>query len=314
MVKYYLSKANRLEEIEGIENGCWISMTNPTEAELLKTSKALELDIDTLRAALDTYERSRIETDDDYTMILVNIPTVEEHNDKELYNTIPLSIIVTKDVVITVCSEDTPVIHPFASGRVRDFRTFMRSRFILQILYRISTLYLQYLSIIDRKSDEVENKLHKSTKNHELIELLKLEKSLVYFTTALRSNEAVLEKLFRYDIIKKYPDDSDLLDDVIVENKQAIEMANIYSGILSGMMDAFASVISNNLNIVMKMLAIITVVMAIPTMIFSAFGMNVNIEAVPFSQSPWSFLIIVAISVILSISVYAIFRKAKLFK
>jgi len=314
MVKYYLSKANRLEEIESIENGCWISMTNPTEAELLKTSKALELDIDTLRAALDTYERSRIETDDDYTMILVNIPTVEEHNDKELYNTIPLSIIVTKDVVITVCSEDTPVIHPFASGRVRDFRTFMRSRFILQILYRISTLYLQYLSIIDRKSDEVENKLHKSTKNHELIELLKLEKSLVYFTTALRSNEAVLEKLFRYDIIKKYPDDSDLLDDVIVENKQAIEMANIYSGILSGMMDAFASVISNNLNIVMKVLAIITVVMAIPTMIFSAFGMNVDIAAMPFTQSPWGFIIIVSASAVISLLVSFIFRKAKLFK
>jgi len=314
MVKYYLSKAGRVEELESMENGCWVSMTSPTEAELIKTSKDLELDIDTLKASLDTYERSRIETDDDYTMILVNIPTVEEHNDKELYNTIPLSIIVTKDVVITVCSEDTPVIHPFASGRVRDFRTFMRSRFILQLLYKISTLYLQYLSIIDRKSDEVENKLHKSTKNHELIELLKLEKSLVYFTTALRSNEAVLEKLFRYDIIKKYPDDADLLDDVIVENKQAIEMANIYSGILSGMMDAFASVISNNLNIVMKMLAIITVVMAIPTMIFSAFGMNVNIAAVPFSQSQWSFAIIVAVSIILSIAVYAIFRKVKLFK
>lgn len=314
MVKYYLTKAGRIEEIESMENGCWISMTGPTEAELLRTSRDLELDIDTLKASLDTYERSRIETDDDYTMILVNIPTVEEHNDKELYNTIPLSIIVTKDVVITVCSEDTPVIHPFASGRVRDFRTFMRSRFILQLLYKISTLYLQYLSIIDRKSEEVENKLHKSTKNHELIELLKLEKSLVYFTTALRSNEAVLEKLFRYDIIKKYPDDADLLDDVIVENKQAIEMANIYSGILSGMMDAFASVISNNLNIVMKVLAIITVVMAIPTMVFSAFGMNVNIAAVPFSQSQWSFAIIVAVSVILSIAVYAIFRKVKLFK
>lgn len=314
MVKYYLSKAGRIEEIESIENGCWISMTGPTEAELARTSRDLELDIDTLKASLDTYERSRIETDDDYTMILVNIPTVEEHTDKELYNTIPLSVIVTKDVVITVCSEDTPVIHPFASGRVRDFRTFMRSRFILQLLYKISTLYLQYLSIIDRKSDEVENKLHKSTKNHELIELLKLEKSLVYFTTALRSNEAVLEKLFRYDIIKKYPDDADLLDDVIVENKQAIEMANIYSGILSGMMDAFASVISNNLNIVMKVLAIITVVMAIPTMVFSAFGMNVNIAAVPYSQSPWSFAIIVLVSIILSIAVYAIFRKVKLFK
>jgi len=289
-------------------------MNKPNEAELMQISKELELDPDVIKASLDIYERSRIETDDNYTMVLVNIPTVEEHNEKELYNTIPLSIIVTKDVVITVCSEDTPVLHPFASGRVRDFFTYMRSRFILQVLYRTATLYLHYLNIIDRKSDEVENKLHKSTKNHELIELLKLEKSLVYFTTALRSNEAVLEKLSRFDIIKRYPDDSDLLEDVIVENKQAIEMANIYSGILSGMMDAFASVISNNLNIVMKVLAIITVVMAIPTMIFSAFGMNINIAAVPFSQSPWSFAIVVAFSVVLSLVVYGIFRKAKLFK
>lgn len=314
MVKCYLSKNNQFAQIDTPENGCWISMINPNEAELLQISKIADLDIDTLKASLDIYERSRIETDVNYTMVLVNIPTVEEHNDKELYNTIPLSIIVAKDVVITVCSEDTPVLHPFASGRVRDFYTYMRSRFILQVLYRTATLYLHYLNIIDRKSDEVENKLHKSTKNHELIELLKLEKSLVYFTTALRSNEAVLEKLFRFDIIKKYPDDSDLLDDVIVENKQAIEMANIYSGILSGMMDAFASVISNNLNIVMKVLAIITVVMAIPTMIFSAFGMNVNVEAMSFTQSPWSFGIIVSASAVLSLIVFIIFRKAKLFK
>ena len=314
MINYYRSRNNRLEQIDGQEPGCWISMINPNEAELRQTSTEFDLDSDTLKAAMDAYERSRIETDENYTMVLVNIPTIEEHNEKELYNTIPLSIIVTKDVVITVCSEDTPILRPFAAGRVRDFYTFMRSRFILQVLYRTATLYLQYLSIIDRKSDEVENKLHKSTKNHELIELLKLEKSLVYFTTALRSNEAVLEKLSRYDIIKKYPDDTDLLEDVIVENKQAIEMANIYSGILSGMMDAFASVISNNLNIVMKVLAIITVVMAIPTMVFSAFGMNVNIAAVPYSQSPWSFAIIVAVSIILSIAVFAIFRKVKLFK
>lgn len=314
MVKYFLSKDGKLDQIAAQKPGCWVNMINPSEAELRQTSEEFELDIDALKAALDAYERSRIDTDENYTMILVDIPTVEEQNSKELYNTIPLSIILTKDVVITVCSEDTPVLHPFAAGRVRDFHTFMKSRFILQILYRIDTLYLQYLSIIDRKSDEVENKLHKSTKNHELIELLKLEKSLVFFTTALRSNEVVLEKLFRYDFIKKYPDDQDLLDDVIVENKQAIEMANIYSGILSGMMDAFASVISNNLNIVMKVLAIITVVMAIPTMIFSAFGMNINIAAIPYSQSPWSFLIIIGISAVLSLVVYMIFKKAKLFK
>ncbi len=313
MVKYYLSKENKFEQIESLTDGCWVSMTSPSEAELLKTSEAFCLETDTLKAALDTYERSRIETDENYTMILVNIPTVE-HSAQELYNTIPLSIIVTKENVITVCSEDTPVLHPFAAGKVKDFFTYKKSRFILQILYRIATLYLQYLSIIDRTSDEVENKLHKSTKNHELIELLKLEKSLVYFTTALRSNEAVLEKLFRYDFIKKYPDDSDLLDDVIVENKQAIEMANIYSGILSGMMDAFASVISNNLNIVMKVLAIITVVMAIPNIIFGAFGMNVSAAGIPLSQNPWGFAIIVGATTVLSVIVSLIFNKIKLFK
>ncbi|MFB0921728.1 MAG: magnesium transporter CorA family protein [Oscillospiraceae bacterium] len=311
MVKYYLSRNSHLETIDSPAPGCWISMIGPSEAELRKTSAEFELDNDVLKAAMDAYERSRIETDDNYTMVLVNIPTIEEHNEKELYNTIPLSIIVTGDVVITVCSEDTPILHPFASGKVRDFYTFMRSRFILQVLYRTATLYLQYLSIIDRKSDEVENKLHKSTKNHELIELLKLEKSLVYFTTALRSNEAVLEKLSRYDIIKKYPDDSDLLEDVIVENKQAIEMANIYSGILSGMMDAFASVISNNLNIVMKILTVISVIMAIPTIIFSAFGMNVEI---PFAGSPWGFLIVVGGTVAITLIAYFVFSKTKILK
>ena len=216
--------------------------------------------------------------------------------------------------MITVCSENSPVIKAFAQGKVRDFNTFMKSRFILQFLYRIDTLYLRYLRNVDKKSDEIEDQLHKSTKNSELIELLKLEKSLVYFSTALRSNEAVLEKLLRTALIKKYPEDSELLEDVIVENKQAIEMADIYSGILSGMMDAFASVISNNLNIVMKVLAIITIVMAIPTIVFSAYGMNVNASGMPFAQSPFGFTIIVFMVIMISVFVALIFRKAKMFK
>lgn len=190
----------------------------------------------------------------------------------------------------------------------------MRSRFVLQILYRTSSLFLQYLRSIDRQSEIVENKLHKSTQNRELIELLKLEKSLVYFTTALRSNEVVLEKLFKNDNIKKYQEDEELLEDVIVENKQAIEMANIYSGILSGMMDAFASVISNNLNVVMKVLAIITAVLSVPTMIFSAYGMNVAAKGMPFAESPYGFVIIVLIAVVCSLIVALIFAKTKMFK
>ena len=286
----------------------------PVEKEIQYICEQYSLPDDVLKAALDTDERSRIEVDDNYTMVLVNIPTVEEQSDRELYSTIPMSILIVQDAMITVCSENSPVIKAFAQGKVRDFNTFMKSRFILQFLYRIDTLYLRYLRNVDKKSDEIEDQLHKSTKNSELIELLKLEKSLVYFSTALRSNEAVLEKLLRTALIKKYPEDSELLEDVIVENKQAIEMADIYSGILSGMMDAFASVISNNLNIVMKVLAIITIVMAIPTIVFSAYGMNVNASGMPFAQSPFGFTIIVFMVIMISVFVALIFRKAKMFK
>lgn len=314
MTNCYITRNNYLEELTGPEPGCWVNLVAPGESELNRISNKYNLDLDALKAALDADERSRIEVDENYTMILVNIPTIEDQTDKELYSTIPLSIIVVSDAVITVCSEDTPILTQFSNGKVRDFYSNMKSRFILQILYKTSSLFLTYLRNVDRKSENVENELHKSQKNQELIELLKLEKSLVYFTTALRSNEVVLEKLLRLEIIKKYPEDNELLEDVIVENKQAIEMANIYSGILSGMMDAFASVISNNLNIVMKTLAVITIVLSIPTIIFSAYGMNTNIAGMPFADSSWGFLIVVIISVVVSALALIIFTKSKTFK
>ena len=314
MMQCYLSENDILRRLEAPAPGCWISLIAPNEQELAEVSRRFALDADVLKAAMDADERSRIDIDESYTMVLVNIPTVEEHSDQELYSTIPMSIVMTGDTIITVCSQDSPVLQAFAEGKVKDFRTNMRSRFILQFLYRIATLYLQYLRNVDKKSDEVEAQLHRSTQNRELIELLKLEKSLVYFTTALRSNEVVLEKLLRTELIKKYPDDAELLEDVIVENKQAIEMANIYSGILSGTMDAFASVISNNLNIVMKVLAVITIVMSIPTVIFSAYGMNVNMAGMPLAQSRWGFLIIILISVALSVGATLLFAKKKMIK
>jgi magnesium transporter len=189
----------------------------------------------------------------------------------------------------------------------------MKTRFVLQILYRNASLFLQYLRSVDRQSEMVERQLHGSTRNRELIELLELEKSLVYFTTSLRANEVVLEKLLKNENIKKYPEDTELLEDVIVENRQAIEMANIYSGILSGMMDAFASVISNNLNIVMKFLAIVTIVLSVPTMIFSAYGMNVSDAGMPFASSPYGFILIILISIILSVVVALYFTKKNMF-
>lgn len=313
MIKYYLSNENGLEQLEEPASGCWISMIAPVEAEIDDISTRYHLDKDFLRAALDEDERSRIDTDDGLSMVLVNIPTVEEE-ERELYSTIPFSIILLSDTVITVCSEETPLVRLFEQGKVKDFRTNMKSRFVFQLLYRTDMLFLQYLRNIDKKSDQVEEQLHRSTENRDLIELLRLEKSLVYFSTALRSNEAVLEKLLRTDIIKKYPDDEELLADVIVENKQAIEMANIYSGILTGMMGTFASVISNNLGEVMQVLAVVTIVISIPTIIFSAYGMNVPGKGMPYGEHPLGFPIIIIFSVLLSILVAWIFKKIKWFK
>ena len=293
--------------------GSWIALTNPTATEILEISDAYQIDPDHLRAPLDEEERSRIEVEDNYTLVLVDIPAIEERNGKDWYVTIPLGIVMTSDLLITVCLEETPVLSVFMDGRVREFHTFMKTRFILQILYKNASLYLQYLRIIDKKSEVIERKLHQSQKNQELIELLELEKSLVYFTTSLRSNEVVLEKLLRNEKIKKYPEDTELLEDVINENKQAIEMANIYSGILSGTMDAFASVISNNLNIVMKFLATITIVMSIPTMVASFYGMNVNSAGMPFADSPYGFVIVLGFAVVLSLIVAWIFSKKDFF-
>ena len=302
-----------IHQIQEAQEGCWIALTNPTATEIFEISEQFGIEVDDLRASLDEEERSRIEVEDNYTLILVDIPTIEERNEKDWYGTIPLGIIITDKMIFTICLEDTQVLTRFMEGRVRNFFTYMKTRFILQILYRNASMYLRYLRIIDKKSEQVEEKMHLSTRNQELVELLELEKSLVYFSTSLRSNEVVLEKLMKIEAIKKYPEDTELLEDVIIENKQAMEMANIYSGILTNMIDAFASIISNNLNIIMKVLAIITIVMSIPTIVFSAYGMNVNLAGMPFSGSPWGFTIIILLSVAVSIIAAVILTKKRFF-
>ena len=308
MISIYKTVEDELMSVDKIEDGCWVYVTRPTTEELERLQDETGIDMDDLRAPLDDEERSRVEVEDDYNMILVDIPSLDE---KDRYVTIPLGIYMTKEVIVTLCLEESPVLRAFANKRVWEFYTFKKTRFVFQILYRNATSYLRYLRIIDRKSDQIEEKLHISQKNSELIELLELEKSLVYFTTSLRSNEVVLEKLLRTEKIRKYPEDEDLLEDVIVENKQAIEMANIYSNILSGMMDAFASVISNNLNIVMKLLATVTIVLSIPTMIASFFGMNFDV--IPLGHNPYGFVITIVITLLISLLVALFFRKKNLF-
>ncbi len=310
MIEIFKTTEGKLLKLNELEEGCWVAMTDPSATELLEIANLAGIDINHLRAPLDEEERARIEVEDNYTLILVDIPTLEKRNDKDRYVTIPLGIIVAENYLITVCLEDTPILRYFIDGRVRDFYTYKKTRFIIQILYRNASTFLQHLRTIDRKSEEVERKLHISTQNSELIELLELEKSMVYFTTSLRSNEMVFEKMLKLDTIKHYPEDEDLLEDLIIENKQAIEMANIYTGILSGTMDAFASIISNNQNIVMKFLAAITIVLSIPTMVASFYGMNfVNL---PGGDSPHGFLIVTSSSLLITAITALIFRKKKL--
>ena len=314
MLKIFAAEDNRIDELDRIQPGSWVALTNPSQDELDRVKAVTKIDMDALKAALDEEERSRIEAEDEYQMVIADIPVIEEDEDSVSYFTIPMSVIITENYVVTVCLRETPILTAFMHGRVKNFYTRMKTRFIFQILYRNASLFLQYLRSIERRSEIIEKKLGENATNDEIIQLLELEKSLLYFTTSLKSNEIVLEKLLKTDAIKKYPEDTDLLEDVIIENKQAIEMAGIYTGILSDTRDAFASVSSNNLNNVMRFLAVVTIVMSIPTMIFSAYGMNLNQKGMPFADSPWGFAIIIGLCIVVSMAIALLFSKKKFFK
>lgn len=324
MLKIYKTIKNSLTEVNSFnEQNLWIDVTNPTEKELQVLCDSFNLDIDLLKAPLDNEERPRIEAYDNQVLILISMPDLSMDKSPILYTTIPLGIVVTEQVIITVSLKESMLIKQFIKTKNAPV-TQKRTRFVLQLLYINARLFLSSLKEIDKKSTEIEQHLHKSSKNEELINLLNLEKSLVYFTTALRSNESVFEKLLRtylrkipdkesqvtVKILKKYEEDEDLLEDVITENKQAIDMADIYTNILGGTMDAFASVISNNLNIIMKFLAIITIVMAVPTIITSFFGMNVPI---PYQDYPYAYIGIILLCIILMIISALIITKKKMY-
>lgn len=300
-------------EIDNIEKGCWIKMINPSEAEIRHISDVLRIETDLLRDPLDEEEKPRIEKEDDTLLIIVDIPIQGQDDEITTFDTLPLGMLVVEDsYFITVCLKENPILDEFANRRIKSFFTFKKTRFILQLLYRIATYYLRYLKQINRLTDHIERQLHRSMKNQELFSLLNLEKSLVYFTTSLRSNEIVMEKLLRAKILKLYPDDEDIMEEAIIENKQAIEMAHIYSNILSGMMDAFASVISNNLNMVMKFLTSVTIVLSIPTMVASFFGMNV-ILPLHFQSDPNAFGFIILLTMIVASLVTYLLARRKMF-
>ena len=300
-------------ETTKLERGCWINLVNPSVQEINTLCNSIGVLEDFLRYPLDQEERARIDVEDDQTLILIDLPIVEKNEDGiGGFSTIPLGMIVVRDdYFITVCTQETPIMNEFVDCKVKGFYTFKKTRFVLQILYKIATYYLTYLKYINRETDKAEHRLQKTMKNKELIKLLELENSLVYFTTSLKSNEIVMEKLLRTKCIKMYEEDEEILEDAIVENRQAIEMGTIYRDILNGTMDAYASVISNNLNMVMKFLASVTIVLSIPTIVSGMWGMNV--KGLPFADNPFGFWIVLGITGLIAFTSWFLLKKKDMF-
>ena len=300
MIKMYNTDINTniTEETKDLKKGNWINMISPTEEEIQRVCGALQIKQDFIRYSLDEEEKARIDTEDDdnTTLYIIDIPVIESDRTRRVYVTMPIGVIfVRDDYIITVSQKNNDIIKDIKTENVI---TYKKSRFLLQILYANSKKFLSLLYKINKELESTENKLKNSLQNEGLLKMLDLEKSLVYFTTSLKSNEVVMEKTTRGKIIKLYEEDEDLLEDAIIENKQAIEMAKIYSDILSGTMDTYASIISNNLNAVMKILTSVTFILAIPTLIASIWGMNVEL---PFQREPLGFLIITVFSIIMCI-------------
>ena len=304
MLTIYKTLEQGLEQLDSVANGSWIKVVDPTAEEIKKLAD-WGVDADYINYSLDLDEMPRIERDDDYTFILVRIPHRQPDNDIP-YITIPLGILIKGNMVVTICRYEKDIFKVLANGKYRLLKTGKRYRFALYIFLETATRYLTHLREINRLTEALEDQLQKSTRNSEVLGLLKYQKSLTYFATALRSNEVMMERVQRMQIFNYYEDDQDLLEDVLTENQQAIQMTNINTEILSSMMDAFASIISNNLNGVMKGLAAITIVINVPAVVAAFFGMNVKL---PGESHPLAFLGVFAISFAMTAIATFIFYK-----
>ena len=312
MLAIYKTDDCVLHELEEFEDGAWINMINPTMEESQEVAEMFGIDMVDVRAALDEEESSRIDLEDGYTLILVDIPAMEIRHETKTYTTIPLGIILTQTNLITVCTEETPILQHFIQRRVREFSTKKKMRFVYQIQFRTSALYQGNLRIIDKKRTEIEERVGDNTEEEDLINLHELESTLVYFATSLRANSVVLERLSRYKRLEQYPEDKELLGDVIIENQQAIEMTTIYRDIINGTRELMSSVIDNRLNSLMKYLTAITLVMAIPTVISGLYGMNVDTKGMPFAGSVYGFVVICLITAVVCMIVWIILKKKKM--
>lgn len=309
MKSIYITDENgNFKKNDRLEKNSWVDLISPTLEEIKEVSSITKTDEDLLTKLMDDEELPRIEVGDNATLIVIDTPYVTDTKYKHRYNTEPLGIIINNDgYFITISSKKQAILDDFKEGKVKDFDVRKKVKFIIQILLKVAATYQRELVSINEYINNKEKTLYKSTNNRELIDLLNVEKTLVYFTTSLKANDVVLEKLSKGNILTLYEDDSSLMFDAIIENKQAIEMSNIYREILTSMTDTYATIISNNLNDIMKFLAGITIVFSVPTMVASFIGMNVPLGNI--GTSSYSFILIIAFSVILSLIIAFILKR-----
>jgi len=299
------------EQYDLLEENIWVYLVSPSHDEIELITTSFDIPKDFIEDPLDENESPRMELEDGKRLLIIQSPYFQDDEEAAIqFITLPLGIILTEKCIITVSSKDDDVLQNLIKGRVKNFSTTKRNRLILQILSRTATVYLNYLKKINRISNTIEAQLENSMNNERLMDLLDLQKSLVYFATSLRSNQAVMEKLSRVGMFTKFEEDEDLLEDMIIDNKQAIEMTSIHANILRSTMEAFSSMISNNLNKVMKFLTSITIILMLPTLVSSIYGMNIPL---PFEKSPHAFIILMVASVLLALIGVIIFIKRKWF-
>lgn len=305
---YTTDSKKKFKELENLRKGCWIDLIKPTDDEIKEVSEKTNTDLDLLMKLTDDEELPRTEIGENATLIVVDTPYMTDTRYKHKYNTDPLGIIINNDgYFITISLKKQTFLDDFKNNRIKNFDIKKRTKFVIQILLRVAGVYQKELTSINNYINKKEETLYKSTDNKELVDLLNIEKTLVYFSTSLKANDVVLEKLAKGNVLTLYEDDMDLLEDAMIENKQAIEMNSIYREILTSMTDTYATIISNNLNDVMKFLAGITIVFSIPTMVASFIGMNVPLGFI--GTSSISFILIIAFSFVLSIIIAIILKK-----
>jgi len=304
MLHIYKTTEEGLERLDTIVNGAWVNAVDPTPEEIEKLMD-WGVESDYVNYSLDQDEMARMERDDDYTFILLRIPIHQPESDIP-YTTVPLGMMILGNKIVTICKYDSDIFKALTNGKYRLLKTGKRYRLALYIFLETAARYLTLLREINRATEAVEDQLQKSTRNREVMELLKYQKCLTYFATALRSNEVMMERVQRTQIFNYYEEDQELLEDVLTENQQAIQMTNINTEILSSMMDAFASIISNNVNSIMKLLTALTIIVSMPTIVSSFFGMNVLI---PYENHPLAFVGILLGSIILTAGTAYLFIK-----